>query len=97
MGRCGRPAQHLAGRAITIALKLELANDVPLPPIVSAMKHEHYKAQPVYWSPHANWSPDSPDAADFTFVAAKRLAWRDASQWMGESFRLGLGPPTDGA
>jgi hypothetical protein len=46
----------------------------------------------IYWSPESNWVPES-TADAVTFISAKRLAWRDASEWMGESFRLGTGPP----
>jgi hypothetical protein len=39
--------------------------------------------------------PESPKADQTTFVAAQHLVWRDASDWMGDSFRVGLGPPTE--
>jgi hypothetical protein len=51
----------------------------------------------AYWSPERDWSPD---AANVTFVSAKQLRWRDASDWLGADHRLGIGPPTrlsDGA
>ena len=48
----------------------------------------------IYWATDDRWSPESP-SDDETFVVASGLSWRDASDWMGESFRVGLGPPAD--
>ena len=39
----------------------------------------------VYWANSASWAPDS--SADYTWIAAKRVFWRDASEWIGESLR----------
>ena len=46
----------------------------------------------IYWATEEDWQPESPDANETTCVVAGQLAWRDASDWMGESFRVGLGP-----
>ena len=48
----------------------------------------------AYWSPEREWSPESPRASSVTFVSAKRLRWRDVSDWLGPDHRLGIGPPT---
>ena len=46
----------------------------------------------IYWATDDRWTPDSP-STDETFVVARGLSWRDASEWMGESLRLGVGLP----
>jgi hypothetical protein len=46
----------------------------------------------LYWSDHAGWSPDAPDRDRSTWIAAKQLAWREASEWLGN--RLRYGPST---
>ena len=49
----------------------------------------------IYWATDDDWLPESPKADQTTFVSAQHLAWRDASDWMGDSFRVGLGPPAE--
>lgn len=49
----------------------------------------------IHWATDDRWAPDSGEREDATFVIANELSWRDTSDWMGASFRLGLGPPAD--
>jgi hypothetical protein len=42
-----------------------------------------------YWAEVGIWKPDDPDCNDVTWVAAGRMKWRDASEWMGETMRYG--------
>jgi len=44
-----------------------------------------------FWAEDADWSTDSPKRDDVTWVAAKKLLWRDASEWMGSDLRYGHG------
>ena len=43
----------------------------------------------IYWAEWRNWTPDSDDRDAITWVAAKGLFWRDASEWMGQRLRYG--------
>ena len=49
----------------------------------------------IYWATVHDWTPESSKSEETTFVVAHQLSWRDASDWMGESFRLGVGPPAN--
>lgn len=40
-----------------------------------------------YWAESDDWSPDSPEPNDLTWIAARRAWWRDASEWMGPTLR----------
>ena len=44
-----------------------------------------------YWAENAGWSPESPTRDDASWIAAKKLSWRDASEWMGPDLRYGPG------
>lgn len=43
----------------------------------------------IYWSPESNWSPENSERDSDTWVSAKKLRWRDASDWMGEELHYG--------
>ena len=45
----------------------------------------------LYWADQAGWTPESPERDDATWVAAKKLSWRDVSEWMGPDLRYGPG------
>jgi hypothetical protein len=45
----------------------------------------------IYWAEASGWSPDTTDRDSVTWVAAKRMSWRDASQWMGSHLKYGPG------
>jgi len=45
----------------------------------------------IYWVDSAPWIPDQPDSNTSTWISARRLCWRDASDWMGKQLRYG--PP----
>ena len=51
----------------------------------------HVAAGQVYWADQAGWTPEAEDRDDATWVAGRRLRWRDASGWMGPQLRYG--PP----
>ncbi len=40
-----------------------------------------------YWAESAEWSPGAPDSLEFTWIAARRAWWRNASEWMGPTLR----------
>lgn len=42
-----------------------------------------------YWADNGFWTPESHQAADSTWVAARHAWWRDASDWMGPELRYG--------
>jgi hypothetical protein len=44
-----------------------------------------------YWAEDADWSPESSKRDDVTWVAAKKLSWRDVSEWMGPDLHYGRG------
>jgi hypothetical protein len=46
----------------------------------------------IYWADHWEWRPDSQIGDDITWVAARRMRWRDASTWMGDKLRYGPNP-----
>ena len=43
-----------------------------------------------YWAEAGNWQSSEPDRDDVTWIAAGRMKWRDASEWIGETMRYGL-------
>jgi hypothetical protein len=49
------------------------------------------------WSPEQGWSPDDADRDQCSWVSARRLSWRDASEWMGQELRYGPRLEADGA
>ncbi len=42
-----------------------------------------------YWADAGRWLPDQEDSMNTTWIAANKLKWRDASEWMGEELRYG--------
>ena len=46
----------------------------------------------IYFADVADWSPKSDDQ-DATWISAKKLKWRDASDWMGEELRYDVPRP----
>jgi hypothetical protein len=47
-----------------------------------------------YWAEWRDWTPGSADRNAITWVAAKELLWRDASEWMGRQLRYGPTEPS---
>ncbi len=47
----------------------------------------------VYWADEANWRPGESDSDEVTWISARRLHWRDASEWLGESLHYGASTP----
>jgi hypothetical protein len=45
----------------------------------------------LYWADTADWRPDAPDRDQATWIAAKKVSWRDVSEWMGPDLRYGPG------
>ncbi len=42
-----------------------------------------------YWADVGRWLPDQENSMNATWIAANKLKWRDASDWMGEKLRYG--------
>ena len=42
-----------------------------------------------YWADIEDWSPDNPNNEYTTWVCARRVKWRDRSEYMGETIRYG--------
>ena len=42
-----------------------------------------------YWADVGRWLPDQEDSMNATWIAANKLKWRNASEWMGEELRYG--------
>lgn len=51
------------------------------------------REQVFYWAESKEWDTDSRNRDDFTWIAARRVWWRDASEWMGPDLRYRTGPP----
>jgi hypothetical protein len=47
----------------------------------------------IFWADGGDWHPEHPQRDENTWIAARRLCWRDASAWMGDQLRYG---PPDG-
>jgi hypothetical protein len=43
----------------------------------------------IYWADVSRWSPHDPRCDTATWIAAKSLCWRDASNWMGPKLQYG--------
>ncbi len=43
----------------------------------------------IYWADGGDWHPEHPHRDENTWIAAKRLRWRDASDWLGDKLRYG--------
>ncbi len=41
----------------------------------------------VYWADSSEWSHAAKNRDNSTWIAAKRMSWRDASDWMGPALR----------
>jgi hypothetical protein len=41
-----------------------------------------------YWADRNDWMPKNSNRYDATWIAAKKLSWRDASNWMGAELRF---------
>ncbi len=52
----------------------------------AAMLHED---NTFYWADSVDWSPASSRRDEFTWIAAKKVSWRDASDWMGPDLHYG--------
>ncbi|MGD0364328.1 MAG: hypothetical protein ABSC93_25910 [Bryobacteraceae bacterium] len=42
-----------------------------------------------YWADLGGWSPAASERDHATWIAAKKVSWRDASDWMGPDLRYG--------
>src|SRR5450759_44715 len=42
-----------------------------------------------YWAEEGGWSPTGETRDRCTWIAAKKISWRDASLWMGAELRYG--------
>jgi hypothetical protein len=40
-----------------------------------------------YWAESARWEPNSAVHREVTWIAARKVSWRDASEWMGPDLR----------
>jgi hypothetical protein len=49
----------------------------------------------IYWSNHPAWTPERPHWDCCSWIGARRLRWRDASEWMGPAMRYGPGSPVE--
>lgn len=45
----------------------------------------------IYWSPDYQWTPNQPERDKFTWIAAKKLSWREVG-WLGEELHYGPKP-----
>ena len=45
-----------------------------------------------YWAQNITWTPESPDADETNWVAARKVSWREASDWLGPRLRYRTGP-----
>jgi len=43
----------------------------------------------VLWADSSDWTYTSENRDSFTWVAAQKVSWRDASEWMGSDLRYG--------
>ena len=46
-----------------------------------------------FWAEEGKWRPGEDDSDRVTWISARRLYWRDASDWMGESLHYGARTP----
>ena len=44
-----------------------------------------------YWADVSGWTFESTTHDDATWIAAKKVSWRDASEWMGSDLHYGPG------
>jgi hypothetical protein len=50
-----------------------------------------YRDGTFYWTDLGGWVPESPTRDEATWIAAKKVSWRDVSEWMGSDLRYGPG------
>jgi hypothetical protein len=43
----------------------------------------------LYWADSGDWTPESSELGEVTWVAALKASWRDASDWLGPDPRYG--------
>jgi hypothetical protein len=48
-----------------------------------------------YWADSGNWLPTSATRDSATWIAGRKMSWRDASNWMGKQLRYGPHDLTD--
>lgn len=48
----------------------------------------------IYWANWDPWHPSAPNRDQGTWIGARKLSWRDASDWMGPDLRYGGPEPT---
>jgi hypothetical protein len=46
----------------------------------------------MYWADTGGWTYTAANRDDATWIAAKKMSWRDASEWMGSNLRYGTTP-----
>jgi hypothetical protein len=44
-----------------------------------------------YWADAGGWTPNSSSRDDASWIAAKKLSWRDVSEWTGPDLHYGPG------
>ncbi len=68
---------------------IELHVSPPPPDYVSIIFAATFFSQDgiFYWSEDVRWSLESTQRDESTWIAARRVWWREASQWMGERLR----------
>ncbi|AHV98795.1 hypothetical protein G5B47_15265 [Paenibacillus sp. 7124] len=49
-----------------------------------------YKAGLFYWADDKNWTPGKETNYGVNWIAAKKVSWREVSQWMGKQQRYGI-------
>lgn len=48
-----------------------------------------FQDRTFYWANDYKWKPNDNDK-DITWIASKKVKWRDVSQWMGDKRRYGV-------
>jgi hypothetical protein len=49
-----------------------------------------FETDTFYWADAGGWSPEANDRDQATWIAAKKVSWRDASDLMGANLRYGI-------
>jgi hypothetical protein len=52
-----------------------------------------HQDETYYWASAREWTPDGPERDNVTWIAAKGVSWRDASDWMGDKLRYAPNEP----
>jgi hypothetical protein len=50
-----------------------------------------FRGDELFWADAGGWDPNATNSDNVTRVSAKRLRWRDASEWLGDELRYGPG------